>query len=180
MLKNIVISALAVATLVFGGLYIATDRNYGAVPGQDHTNPEIFYDTATLRKPVLGYGLLTPTAGATTTSITAAQVCSGNTVRWNSGASATATLPTAQALVASCIPFAGNSVTVLFTSSAATTTYNLAAATGTSIFGNFEVSTTTSNMTISSSTPVAVRFTTTLASSTDSTVMAVGIKSVAL
>lgn len=179
MVKNIAIAFLAALVIVFGGLYISANSSLSGASGQDHYNAERFYETAKLDKPVLGNGILVPTANATTTTLTAAQVCSGNAVKWSSGASATATLPSAEALVASCLSTAGNRVTVVFTSSAATTTYSLAAATGTTVFGNYEVGTTTKNMVISSSTPVSVTFLTTLASSTDSTVIAIGVKSLA-
>lgn len=123
-------------------------------------------------------GVTTITPGATTT-ITAAQICSGGgTIQWApSVANASATLPTADSLRQSCLSTTGNRIDVRFRNTSTTSSYILVAGSGTTIYHVAEVATSTAqNNSISSSTPAMVTFQLTLASSTDSTASADVVK----
>lgn len=116
-------------------------------------------------------GISTLTAAATTTTVTAAQICGTSKINWAPAANnSTATLPTTVTLTQACLPTAGNRITVLFTNTHATNTYNLVAGTGQTLFHLEESATSTSQgTTITSSTPIFVTFDVVLVSSTDST-----------
>lgn len=147
-------------------------RNGFFVGPASSTATSSFLGATYIKTPVLSTGVTTLTATATTTSLTAAQICAGGgVINWAPPvANATATLPTANALRGACLPTVGNSISVRFRNTSSTSSYNLVAGTGMTIFHMLEVATSTANVnTISSSTPAEVKIFLTLASSTDST-----------
>ncbi|MDP1570812.1 MAG: hypothetical protein Q8L86_12510 [Vicinamibacterales bacterium] len=120
-----------------------------------------------LNKLIFGSGKTTLTTGATT-SVTAANVCDSGIISWvPTGANASFTLPTAQTLVADCIPTVGMSKMVYILNAAATSSFVTATSTGLSVR---QASTTGATFVITSSTPTWLTLTTTLASGSDSTV----------
>lgn len=120
-----------------------------------------------IAKLISGKGKATITTGATT-SVSAASVCDYGVISWvPTGANASFTLPTAASLVSDCLPAVGMSKRVFVQNAAATSTFVIASSTGVT---SYQASTTGATFVVASSTPTWLLFTTTLASSTDSTV----------
>lgn len=192
MIKKIAIGVLAVYAVVISVLYINALQSGTFGANTTEYNVKEFLNTVTfsgsvthsgtvtntgytyLKSPVLSTGVTTLTAGAATSTLTAAQICAGGgVVNWAPANNATATLPTTASLVSACLPTAGDSISVRFRNTTATGTYAIAAGTGQTLFTIYDLSTTTDatalTYTITSSTPAVLKFWLTLASSTDST-----------
>jgi hypothetical protein len=116
-------------------------------------------------------GVETLTAAATTTTLTANQLCSGKVIVWAPTTNnSTGTLPTTASLVNACLPKAGMFLDFELRNTAAANTFNVVAGTGQTFFHIMETATATSQgTTITSSTPTWYRLRITLASGTDST-----------
>ncbi len=113
--KNIVIAVLSVLVIVFAGLYFFTPRP-SPLAGSYHTNEEEFL--AEIRAPLVETGdITTLTAQATSTAVTltAAQVCDSNQIRWDiTTVSTTLNLPTVANTVANCLTKNGDRVSFWF------------------------------------------------------------------
>ena len=173
-MKNVLIAVFLVLCAVAVGLagYTLGEKSLGAASGPDHYVKNVFYDGLETAYVVNGNaGVETLSASAATTTLTAAQLCSGKVISWAPTTNnATATLPTTASLVAKCLPKLGMFLDVQFRNAHATTTYNVVAGTGQTLFwGMTGGSTSTPGTTITSSTPAWYRLRITLVSSTDST-----------
>lgn len=171
-MKNFAIVALLCLSVVLGvGLFHSqTPPIRGA--GQDESFQKNFYGGLITKFMVGGIdGAETITSSTATTTLTAAQVCSGRNILFAPAINnASVTLPTAAALVASCLPRAGYFIDFQFRNTAATTTFIVVAGSGMTLFHLQEVATTTApSLAVVSSTPTWFRVRITLASSTDST-----------
>ena len=129
MMKNYITGALIIGLCIvvgfafFGG---KTTIEYGASSGPDHYNLESFYAG------LIDGGEITTLTAATTTSITALQICESGVINFPAiGAGATTTLPGAAAMNTQCLMVNGASKTFLFrnTSDAASTTVFVVAST---------------------------------------------------
>jgi len=131
MMKNYITGALIIGLCIivgfafFGG---KTTIEYGASSGPDHYNLESFYAG------LIDGGEITTLTTATTTSITAKQVCVSSVINFPANASegiASTTFPGAAAINAQCLMVNGASKTFLFrnTSAAASTTVLVVAST---------------------------------------------------
>ncbi len=122
MKKNIVIAVLAVLVIIFAGLYFFITKP-SPLAGSYFTNELEFL--AEIRAPLVETGSITTlTAQATSTAVTltAAQVCDSNQIRWDiTTVSTTLNLPTVANVVANCLIKNGDNVSFLFANISTTT-----------------------------------------------------------
>lgn len=153
---------------------LVIDGNGSLIGAASSSVTSTFTGATYITSAIFGNAVTTVTPAATTT-ISAAQICTGGgTINWApSVANATATLPTAQALQSACLTNVGSVITVQVRNTSTTSSFNVVAGTGETIFHVKEVATSTAaNNLVSSSTPMQIRLRLTLASSSDSTAAA--------
>lgn len=171
--KSIAFSLFLAALVVFIVSYaFRVEPTGGASAGPDHYNQENFAAGLTSAYEIGGTdGAEVLASSSATTTLTAAQICSGRTILWNPTVNnATATLPTVAQLISQCLLKPGYFLNVEFRSLAATTTFKVVPGTGMTLYHIYEVATSTGpGTTITSSTPTWFRIRITLSSSTDST-----------
>lgn len=172
MIKNTLVSGL-VAVIVSVGLFLAFPKQvvqqFGANAGPDFFN-RVFLDAGYS----VGGSVATLTASATTTSVTAAQLCPQNgqgIISWAPNATnSTATLPTTLSVIQNCGLRVGDYVEFEMRNASTSGVYQVVAGTGQTAFHLEEAATTTSQgLTINSSTPILFRLVVNVVSSTDST-----------
>lgn len=156
---------VAVVVLLGVAFFPVNSGNTGA-GGGDHYFYEQFFSGLGAHVVVDLGSVQTLSAAATTTTVTAAQICSGDTINWNpTNNNATATIDTTANLQANCLNNNGNSIFLNLTNTAATNTYNVVWPTNYTVFHPNAQATTT----ITSSTPASYQIFLT-AKSTTSTV----------
>ena len=124
--------------------------------GGDHYFYEQFFSGLGAHVVVDLGSVQTLTAAATTTTVTASQICSGDTITWAPTTNnATTTIDTTQNLAGACLNKNGNSVLLNLTNTAATNTFNVVWPTNYTVY---HASGTTAT-TITSSTPAEYQIT---------------------
>jgi len=177
-LKQILITAAvagivsALVVLIIGGLVGNQSASLGSGTrfphgiSADNTSPSaeqirgttllITGDTVLMgetRTPLVETGTkATLTINATTTTLTAAQVCDNNVIEWAPGVTASATLPSAALVYADCLTTDGDQISFLFrdTSATSTQTISIVAGASTTLIGatttDDEIAITSSNL----------------------------------
>lgn len=132
-MKNFIVGALIIGVAIIGGAFIVKNAvRLGASSGPTHYNMEYFYGGL-----VQGGGIVT-IANATTTTLTATQVCGNDIIAFAANASvgvASTTFPTAATVINRCLAQNGDYKDVIFfNSSEAASTTVFVANTGNTIY----------------------------------------------
>jgi hypothetical protein len=131
-MKNFIVGALIFGFAIIVGYFIgATNIPIGGASGTEHTNLEFFYAG------LVQGGIVTTKTGATSTTLTAADVCNSGTIIYAAAVvAASTTFPTAASLTSNCLMNNGDTKSIIFrnTGTTATATITFVANTGNTLF----------------------------------------------